>query len=59
MFSTILTKFLECFLYLLKTVEIVIIQASGGDFIQNEATNTESIGKPTAHFLCAVFVGGH
>ena len=57
-FSTNLTIFSKCFLYLLKTVEIVIIQASKERSQSKYATTgTESIGKSRAHILCAVHAG--
>ncbi len=42
-FSVFLTNLGACFLYLLKTVEIVIIPTSGG-VIKNETAGTKSIG---------------
>ena len=50
MFSTILTKFLECFLYLLKTVEIVIIQASGGILFKMRQQILKALANPPRIF---------
>ena len=56
-FSTVLTIFEFCFLYLLKTVEIVIIQPKQGGIQKNAATSIESFGKSSTYFLRAVHVG--
>ena len=52
MFSTI---FGNSFLYLLKNVEIVIIQQSL--WRDDETAGFKSFGEPIAHILCALFAG--